>query len=95
VRVPHLASTKQHDGPLAQLVEQLTLNQRVVGSIPTRPIIISTLGDLICISSRVLLYLGLFIRERAELDFFTGPVAADPARPVLEAVPKRSPGIAV
>lgn len=25
-------------GPLAQLVEQLTLNQRVVGSIPTRPI---------------------------------------------------------
>ena len=25
------------DGPLAQLVEQLTLNQRVVGSIPTRP----------------------------------------------------------
>ena len=24
-------------GPLAQLVEQLTLNQRVVGSIPTRP----------------------------------------------------------
>ena len=26
-------------GPLAQLVEQLTLNQRVVGSIPTRPTI--------------------------------------------------------
>jgi hypothetical protein len=25
------------DGPLAQLVEQLTLNQLVVGSIPTRP----------------------------------------------------------
>jgi hypothetical protein len=25
-------------GPLAQLVEQLTLNQRVVGSRPTRPI---------------------------------------------------------
>jgi hypothetical protein len=24
-------------GPLAQLVEQLTLNQLVVGSIPTRP----------------------------------------------------------
>ena len=24
-------------GPLAQSVEQLTLNQRVVGSIPTRP----------------------------------------------------------
>ena len=24
-------------GPLAQLVEQLTLNQEVVGSIPTRP----------------------------------------------------------
>ena len=26
-------------GPLAQLVEQLTLNQLVVGSIPTRPTI--------------------------------------------------------
>jgi hypothetical protein len=25
-------------GPLAQLVEQLTLNQRVAGSIPARPI---------------------------------------------------------
>ena len=25
-------------GPLAQLVEQMTLNHRVVGSIPTRPI---------------------------------------------------------
>ena len=28
-------------GPLAQLVEQLTLNQLVVGSIPTRPTISS------------------------------------------------------
>lgn len=27
------------NGPLAQLVEQLTLNQRVVGSKPTRPTI--------------------------------------------------------
>ena len=27
----------RQSGPLAQLVEQLTLNQRVVGSIPTRP----------------------------------------------------------
>ncbi len=27
------------DGPLAQMVEQLTLNQRVVGSSPTRPTI--------------------------------------------------------
>ena len=26
-----------HGGPLAQLVEQLTLNQRAVGSTPTRP----------------------------------------------------------
>ena len=26
-----------NNGPLAQLVEQLTLNQRVVGSKPTRP----------------------------------------------------------
>ena len=31
--------TEGHEGPLAQLVEQLTLNQRVVGSIPTRPTI--------------------------------------------------------
>ena len=28
-------------GPLAQLVEQLTLNQLVVGSIPTRPTILA------------------------------------------------------
>ena len=35
-------ATEGHEGPLAQLVEQLTLNQRVVGSIPTRPTI---LGD--------------------------------------------------
>ena len=28
---------KRFIGPLAQLVEQLTLNQLVVGSIPTRP----------------------------------------------------------
>ena len=45
---PRLAITKQrlaingivakgHGGPLAQLVEQLTLNQRVAGSIPARP----------------------------------------------------------
>jgi hypothetical protein len=27
----------EKSGPLAQLVEQLTLNQLVVGSIPTRP----------------------------------------------------------
>ncbi len=29
-------------GPLAQLVEQLTLNQRVAGSIPARPTLKST-----------------------------------------------------
>lgn len=29
------------NGPLAQLVEQLTLNQRVVGSIPTRPMLLN------------------------------------------------------
>ncbi len=34
VRVPPRA---MFNGPLAQLVEQLTLNQLVVGSIPTRP----------------------------------------------------------
>ncbi len=28
-----------HDGLLAQLVEQLTLNQRVAGSIPAQPIL--------------------------------------------------------
>ena len=34
-------------GPLAQLVEQLTLNQLVVGSIPTRPTnFASTLSNL-------------------------------------------------
>src|ERR1700691_1393100 len=31
---------KRFFGPLAQLVEQLTLNQLVVGSIPTRPTIL-------------------------------------------------------
>ena len=39
-RSPHLqhhVTRKHHRGPLAQLVEQLTLNQRVVGSNPTRP----------------------------------------------------------
>ena len=29
--------TEGHEGPLAQLVEQLTLNQRVAGSNPARP----------------------------------------------------------
>ena len=29
--------TEGYGGPLAQLVEQLTLNQRVAGSIPARP----------------------------------------------------------
>ena len=33
-------------GPLAQLVEQLTLNQLVVGSIPTRPTNFNDLGHL-------------------------------------------------
>lgn len=35
-----------HSGRLAQLVEQLTLNQRVVGSIPTAPTITS--GKMTC-----------------------------------------------
>ncbi len=44
---PHITKSLIHlrevfDGPLAQLVEQLTLNQRVVGSIPTRPTINNT-----------------------------------------------------
>ena len=33
----HGIVTEGHGGPLAQLVEQLTLNQRVAGSIPARP----------------------------------------------------------
>ena len=31
------SASEAHEGPLAQLVEQLTLNQRVAGSIPARP----------------------------------------------------------
>jgi hypothetical protein len=37
---PGTASTNLKFGPLAQLVEQLTLNQRVGGSTPPRPTII-------------------------------------------------------
>ena len=33
-------------GPLAQLVEQLTLNQRAVGSTPTRPTIFDAIVRL-------------------------------------------------
>ena len=37
-RTPHtIFATHIPGGPLAQLVEQLTLNQRAVGSTPTRP----------------------------------------------------------
>ncbi len=38
-RSPHFqaAMAGEKNGPLAQLVEQLTLNQLVVGSNPTRP----------------------------------------------------------
>ena len=36
---PIVHPTYFYFGPLAQLVEQLTLNQLVVGSIPTRPTI--------------------------------------------------------
>ena len=38
-RSPQFFCFSQYLGPLAQLVEQLTLNQRVVGSKPTRPTI--------------------------------------------------------
>ena len=38
-RSPHYLNFDNLFGPLAQLVEQLTLNQLVVGSIPTRPTI--------------------------------------------------------
>ena len=37
VRIPSLTPIWKFQGPLAQLVEQLTLNQLVVGSNPTRP----------------------------------------------------------
>src|SRR5690349_9330180 len=37
VRIPSLSPIWKFQGPLAQLVEQLTLNQLVVGSNPTRP----------------------------------------------------------
>lgn len=36
--IPVVHPSSSHFGPLAQLVEQLTLNQRVAGSIPARPI---------------------------------------------------------
>ena len=42
-------------GPLAQLVEQLTLNQLVVGSIPTRPTNLSLLNWLQLRSERLIL----------------------------------------
>src|SRR6185295_9869681 len=35
--ITQLSATHIPGGPLAQLVEQLTLNQRAVGSTPTRP----------------------------------------------------------
>ena len=37
----------RQSGPLAQLVEQLTLNQRVVGSIPTRPTTLARVFNLL------------------------------------------------
>ncbi len=45
----HFVESSEYDslleyGPLAQLVEQLTLNQRVVGSNPTRPTILTSGG---------------------------------------------------
>ena len=50
IRDPNLGSRLRRDchasrGPLAQLVEQLTLNQLVVGSIPTRPTNLSKEND--------------------------------------------------
>jgi hypothetical protein len=39
----HVRYTRRRPGPLAQLVEQGTLNPKVVGSIPTRPIAIAAL----------------------------------------------------
>ncbi len=41
---PSLSVVKAADGHIAQLVEQLTLNQRVVGSIPTVPTILLKKG---------------------------------------------------
>jgi hypothetical protein len=36
-RSPHIIKVLNRLGPLAQLVEQMTLNHRVAGSIPARP----------------------------------------------------------
>ena len=42
-----ISATHIPGGPLAQLVEQLTLNQRAVGSTPTRPTKIQPLTPLL------------------------------------------------
>ena len=47
----------RQSGPLAQLVEQLTLNQRVVGSIPTRPTTLSFVS-VAAVSGTILNYLS-------------------------------------
>lgn len=62
-------------GPLAQLVEQLTLNQRVAGSSPSRPIGCQTHGTGKCwcesISKTFMLFHFLFIIITLRIkDFF-------------------------
>jgi hypothetical protein len=44
---PHRSPQNDNYGLLAQLVEQLTLNQRVVGSIPTQPTIYAKVAKLV------------------------------------------------
>ena len=55
--------TEVHGGPLAQLVEQLTLNQRVAGSIPARP---TTTGENMYDQIRLLALFSDLYRIRCE-----------------------------
>ena len=60
------------DGPLAQLVEQLTLNQLVVGSIPTRPTISASMVKNLPGTGRIPL-LGIFATLIGRLAIGLGP----------------------
>jgi hypothetical protein len=44
-RLPREGPDRRKDGPLAQLVEQLTLNQRAAGSSPARPTILFRISE--------------------------------------------------
>jgi hypothetical protein len=56
-------------GPLAQLVEQLTLNQLVVGSIPTRPTKSRPVAKVLSLVARIdRLNAGLFGKRSSILN---------------------------